>query len=225
MSAWFICGTDTEIGKSLVTATLLHAFANKGLRVAGMKPVAAGAVWAGDHWHNDDVALLNSASNVSIRPDLVCPYLLQEAAAPHIAAGLEGITFDLGHIRESLAAIHAQTDITLVEGVGGFRVPLTTKEDTADLAVLLGLPVILVVGMRLGCISHALLTIEAIRVRGLKLAGWVANQIDPAMSHVAANIEALSARIPAPLLGHIPHLVPADPRSALEHLNIELLEF
>src|SRR5689334_21109535 len=129
MSAWFICGTDTEIGKSLVTATLLHAFASKGLRVAGMKPIAAGAVWTGEHWHNDDVALLNEASNVAIRPDLVCPYLLREAAAPHIAAGLEGVAFNLGHIRESLGAIHAQTDITMVEGVGGFRVPLTEKED------------------------------------------------------------------------------------------------
>lgn len=224
MSAWFITGTDTEIGKSLVTATLLQAFAAQGQRVAGMKPIAAGATWTGSAWHNEDVALITAASNVDIAPSLTCPYLLQEAAAPHIAAGLEGVQFDLEHIRSCLTQIRTQTDITLVEGVGGFSVPLSDTEDTADLAVALALPLVLVVGMRLGCISHALLTVEAIQARGLTLAGWVANQVDPAMTHVAANLEALKARIPAPLLGHIPHLVPAAPHMAMEHLDLTLLQ-
>lgn len=223
MSAWFVTGTDTEIGKSLCSAALLHAFATQGKRVAGMKPIAAGATWVGDHWHNDDVALISQASNVAIEPALVCPYLLQEAVAPHIAAAGEGIQLDLQHIGTCLGTIRQQTDITIVEGVGGFRVPLTDTQDTADLAVQLGLPVILVVGMRLGCISHSLLTVEAIQARGLHLAGWIANQIDPGMRHAAANLQAMQARIPAPLLGHIPHLVPADPRMAVEHLNIHLL--
>ena len=223
MSAWFVTGTDTEIGKSLCSAALLHAFAARGWRVAGMKPIAAGAVWAGDHWHNDDVALISSASNVAIAPELACPYLLQEAVAPHIAAAGEGVSFDLDHIESCLEQIRSQSGITVVEGVGGFRVPLSDTQDTADLALELDLPLVLVVGMRLGCISHTLLTVEAIQARGLRLAGWIANQIDPAMRHVAANLEALQSRIAAPLLGHIPHLVPADPRIAAEHLDIELL--
>jgi dethiobiotin synthetase len=223
MSAWFITGTDTEIGKSMVTATLLHAFAARGQRVAGMKPIAAGATWNGSRWHNDDVALISAASNVAIAAEHVCPYLLQEPAAPHIAAGLEGIHFDLDHIEAALQSIRRQAEIVMVEGVGGFRVPLSDSQDTADLALKLDLPLILVVGMRLGCISHALLTVEAIRARGLVLAGWVANQIDPAMSHVAANFTALRTRIDAPCLGHIPYLVPADPRMAVEHLNLNLL--
>lgn len=224
MTAWFVTGTDTEIGKSLSSAALLHAFAVQGKRVAGMKPIAAGAVWAGEHWHNDDVALITEASNVAIAPELVCPYLLHEPVAPHIAAAGEGIRFDLGHIETCLAQILKQSEITIVEGVGGFRVPLTETQDTADLAVQLGLPVILVVGMRLGCISHAMLSVEAIQARGLKLSGWIANQIDPGMRHAAANLETLRERIPAPLLGHIPHLVPADPRMAVEHLHIHLLQ-
>ena len=224
MSAWFVTGTDTEIGKSLCSAALLHAFAAQGKRAAGMKPIAAGATWSGDHWHNDDVALITQASNVALAPELVCPYLLREAVAPHIAAAGEGVAFDLEHIAACLDTISRHTDVTIVEGVGGFRVPLTDTQDTADLAVRLGLPVILVVGMRLGCISHSLLTVEAIQARGLHLAGWIANQIDPGMRHTAANLEALQARIQAPLLGHIPHLVPADPHMAVEHLNIHLLK-
>lgn len=224
MTAFFVTGTDTEIGKSLCSAALLHAFAMQGKRAAGMKPIAAGATWAGDHWHNDDVALITAASSVAVAPELVCPYLLHEAVAPHIAAAGEGISFDLAHIGACLAQIRQQADITIVEGVGGFRVPLTDTQDTADLAVQLNLPVILVVGMRLGCISHSLLTVETIQARGLHLAGWIANQIDPGMRHSGANLEALKARIPAPLLGHIPHLVPADPHMAVEHLNIELLK-
>lgn len=220
MSAFFVTGTDTEIGKSMASATLLHAYAARSLKVAGMKPIAAGAVWTGTEWHNDDVALIRSASNVAIDPALTCPYLLQEAAAPHIAAALEDVVFDLEHIQHCLSQIRAQAELVIVEGVGGFRVPLSATSDTADLAVKLGLPVILVVGMRLGCISHALLSVEAIMARGLTLAGWIANQIDPAMTHTAANIAALSERIPAPLLGHIPYLIPADPRMGIEHLQV-----
>lgn len=224
MSAFFVAGTDTEIGKSLCTATLLHAFSAQGKRVAGMKPIAAGAVLIGDHWHNDDVALITAASNVAIAPELVCPYLLEEAVAPHIAAAAEGIAFDLAHIAACLAQIRRNSDVTLVEGVGGFRVPLNDTQDTADLAVALDLPLIFVVGMRLGCINHALLSVEAMQARGLRLAGWIANQIDPDMRRADANLAALKARIPAPLLGHIPHLVPADPCMAVSYLNLELLK-
>lgn len=224
MNAFFVTGTDTEIGKSLSSSALLHAFAAQGKRVAGMKPVAAGATWFEGRWHNDDVSLITAASNIAIAPELVCPYLLHEPAAPHIAAAMEGMQFDLAHIKRCFEQIRPQADIVVVEGVGGFRVPLTDEADTADLAVQLGLPVILVVGMRLGCISHALLTAEAIHARGLKLAGWIANQIDPGMRHASANIDTLKQRLNAPLIGRIPHLVPADPRMAVEHLNLDLLK-
>lgn len=223
MNAWFVTGTDTEIGKSLCSAALLHAFTAQGHRVAGMKPIAAGAALSGDRWHNDDVDLITAASNVVIAPELVCPYLLQEPVAPHIAAAAEGMSFDLDHIEACLEQLRSQAEITIVESVGGFRVPLSDTQDTADLALELDLPLILVVGMRLGCISHTLLTVEAIQARGLRLAGWIANQIDPGMRQATANLEALRARIAAPLLGHIPHLVPADPRIAAEHLNLDLL--
>lgn len=223
MNAWFVTGTDTEIGKSLCSAALLHAFTAQGHRVAGMKPIAAGAALSGDRWHNDDVDLITAASNVVIAPELVCPYLLKEPVAPHIAAAAEGMSFDLDHIEACLEQLRSQAEITIVESVGGFRVPLSDTQDTADLALELDLPLILVVGMRLGCISHTLLTVEAIQARGLRLAGWIANQIDPGMRQATANLEALRARIAAPLLGHIPHLVPADPRIAAEHLNLDLL--
>ena len=223
MTGYFITGTDTGVGKSLVTAALLYAAVERGFRAAGMKPVAAGAVWTGTHWYNEDVAMITAAGNVALPPELVCPYVLQEAAAPHIAAALENVRFDLAHMQDCLERIRQQADIVCVEGVGGFCVPLTEQQDTADLAVHFGLPVILVVGMRLGCINHSLLTVEAIRARGLTLAGWVANQIDPDMTHVAANLAALAARIPAPLLGHIPHIRPGDAGAAAEHLDISLL--
>lgn len=220
MSAFFVAGTDTEIGKSFCTATLLHAFAAQGKRVAGMKPIAAGAVRIGDHWHNDDVALITAASNVAIAPELVCPYLLEEAVAPHIAATAEGIAFDLAHIAACLAQIRRHSDMTLVEGVGGFRVPLNDTQDTADLAVALGLPLIFVVGMRLGCINHALLTAEAIANRGLALAGWVANRIDPEMSRFEENLTALRRRLQAPLLGVVPHAPAGGPAGAASYLTL-----
>jgi dethiobiotin synthetase len=156
--------------------------------------------------HNEDPDLLAAAGNVHLPQHITTPFMLREPAAPHIAAALENKTIDTVTILTAYAEILGASDATVVEGVGGFRVPLTESLDTADLAVQLGLPVILVVGMRLGCISHALLTAEAIIKRDLVLAGWVANEIDPAMNFVDENIEALAQRIPAPLLGRVPRL-------------------
>lgn len=221
--AYFITGTDTEIGKTLTTCTLLHALAQQGLRTAGMKPVAAGAQLRDGVWHNEDADLLAAAATLDLPTSLTTPYLLREAAAPHIAAAQEGVSIDLAHIRACYAQVAAAADAVVVEGVGGFRVPLNAREDTADLAQQLGLPVILVVGLRLGCLNHALLSAEAIVARGLTFAGWVANVVDLGMPYGMDNIDALATRLPAPLLGCVPRLPAALPSAAAEHLDFSHL--
>ncbi|WP_088709560.1 dethiobiotin synthase, partial [Noviherbaspirillum denitrificans] len=149
---YFVTGTDTEIGKTLVSCTLVHALAQAGIRVAAMKPVAAGAELRDGAWHNEDVDLLAAEVNVPLPVDLTTPYLLRDAAAPHIAAEQEGVRIEIAHILDCYKRVAAAADAVIVEGVGGFRVPLSASEDTADLAQQLGLPVVLVVGMRLGCL-------------------------------------------------------------------------
>ncbi|MFT0169006.1 dethiobiotin synthase [Paraburkholderia mimosarum] len=223
----FVTGTDTEIGKTFVSAALLRGFARAGLRATALKPIAAGASERDGVWHNEDADQLDAAASVLLPPEIRTPFLLKEPAAPHIAAALEGVTLDMARIIECYKAACERADAVVVEGVGGFRVPLTATEDTADLAVALGLPVVLVVGMRLGCISHALLSAEAIAARGLTLAGWVANRIDPAMAfpeeNIAALRERLAAQYRAPLIGVVPHMRGASADDAAEHLNIDAL--
>ncbi len=223
MTAWFITGTDTEIGKTLVSSTMLYALTQQGVRAAGMKPIAAGAELRDGIWRNEDADLISAAANVALPSELTTPYLMRDAAAPHIAAAQEGISIDLAHIRNCFDQVAAQADAVVVEGVGGFRVPLTDKFDTADLAQQLGLPVVMVVGLRLGCLNHALLTAEAIAARGLQLVGWVANVVDLGMRYGMANIEALTARLPAPMLGCVPRLPAALPSAAASHLDFSVL--
>ena len=220
----FVTGTDTEIGKTLVTSALLHGLGAAGVRAAGMKPLAAGAELRDGVWHNEDVDQIHAAAPLKLPRELTTPYLLRTPAAPHIAAALEGVAIEPRTILDCYARVRAQAEAVVVEGVGGFRVPLTDGYDTADLARDLALPVVLVVGLRLGCISHALLTAEAIASRGLQLAGWVANTVDPAMGHMRGNIEALAARLDAPLLGHVPRLTAPSAAAAAACLNLSLLE-
>jgi dethiobiotin synthetase len=223
----FVTGTDTEIGKTLVSAALLRGFARAGLRAAGMKPIAAGAFEVDGVWHNEDADQLDAASSVLLQPTLRTPYLLKAPAAPHIVAALENVRLDIGHIVDCHAQALKLADIVVVEGVGGFRVPLTDTHDTADLALALNLPVVLVVGMRLGCISHALLTAEAIAARGLHLAGWVANRVDPDMSFADENIAAIRDRLKrqydVPLLGIVPRLDPVSADAAADCLDTNQL--
>jgi len=200
-NAWFITGTDTEVGKTFVTSALLLSFREHGVKALGMKPVAAGTDADG---RNDDVEALIAASGVSAPRELINPYLFAPAIAPHIAAAEEERVIDIAHIVTAFNTLRGMADTVLVEGVGGFCVPLGPHSDTADLAQALALPVILVVGMRLGCINHALLTQQAIAARGLTLAGWIANRIDPEMSRFEDNLDALKARLNAPLLAVIP---------------------
>ncbi|WP_228894156.1 dethiobiotin synthase [Pseudoduganella aquatica] len=215
----FVTGTDTEIGKTLTSSALLHALVKQGVRACGMKPVAAGAEMRNGVLHNDDADQLTAAGNVTMLQSLTTPYMLKEPAAPHIAAAMEGVTIDAVPILAAYLEIAAATDAVVVEGVGGFRVPLNDSFDTADLAQQLNLPVILVVGLRLGCISHALLTAEAIAARGLKLVGWVANELQTEMNFADDNVAALAQRIPAPLLGRVPRLAQPTAAAAAAHLD------
>jgi len=215
----FVTGTDTEIGKTLVSAALLHILAERGVHVAAMKPIAAGAEWRDDTWHNEDADALAAQANVPLPQALTTPYLLQTPAAPHIAAAIDKVKIDPAHIKTCFDQVKSQAQAVIVEGVGGFRVPLTEGYDTADLAKQLGLPVVLVVGLRLGCISQALLTVEAIQSRGLHLIGWVANSANATMDFVQENIQALQARIDAPLLGHIPRLNSPTAAEAATYIN------
>ncbi|KVP10271.1 dethiobiotin synthase [Burkholderia ubonensis] len=223
----FVTGTDTEIGKTFVSAALLHGFARLGLRAAAMKPVAAGAYEQDGVWRNEDADQLDAAANVVLPPELRTPFLLKAPAAPHLAAAQEGVTLDLDTIVACHREALTRADVVVVEGAGGFRVPLTGTRDMADLAVALGAPVVLVVGVRLGCISHALLTADAIRQRGLTLAGWVANHVDPAMAFQDENVATLRDWLArehgAPLIGRIPHLAPAAPESAAATLDVAAL--
>jgi dethiobiotin synthetase len=212
--AWFLTGTDTEIGKTFAACALLHAGRARGLSAVGMKPVAAGAELRDGEWINEDAARLRAASSFDPGLALLNPYCLKDPVAPHLAAAQEGVAIEAARIVAAFESLCARADMVVVEGVGGFRVPLGPTYDTADLALALGLPVILVVGMRLGCISHALLTAEAIAARGLTLAGWIANRIDPGMLRFEDNVQALETRLGAPLLGTIPHVADGDPAVA-----------
>lgn len=202
MTAYFVTGTDTEIGKTFVSCALLHRFADEGSSVVGMKPVAAGLDADGS---NEDVRRLREASSLKAENVLVNPYALASPVAPHLAAAEEGRVIRFARIHAAFNELRRLADVVIVEGVGGFRVPLGPEGDSADLAQTLGLPMILVVGMRLGCINHALLTVEAIAARDLRLAGWVANSIDPTMRKRDENVATLVERIDAPLLGVIDH--------------------
>lgn len=207
----FVTGTDTGVGKTLVSCALLHAYAAAGRIAVGMKPVAAGCEATPEGLRCEDVTLLRQASGAQAPLELVNPYAFAPPVSPHIAAEALGQVIDLERIRHAYEALTQIADQVVVEGVGGFRVPLGRHLDTADLARLLSLPVVLVVGMRLGCLNHALLTAEAISSRGLQLTGWVANRLDPDMMHFEANLDSLQQRLGAPLLGVVAHAPRPDP--------------
>ncbi len=213
MPHYFITGTDTGVGKTFVTCAMLHNLHEQNIAAIGMKPIAAGAYMTPDGLRNEDIEALRHASGISLESEDLNCYLFAEGIAPHIAAANEAIEIDLDVIRQRFDRLAEIADMVLVEGVGGFIVPLGDTIDSADLAADLDLPVILVVGMRLGCLSHALLTQEAILARGLTLAGWFANQIDPNMAELDANVESLEERIRAPLLGVIEWQKQPDPAS------------
>ncbi|CAJ0901643.1 ATP-dependent dethiobiotin synthetase BioD 1 [Ralstonia sp. LMG 32965] len=216
----FVTGTDTEIGKTLVSAALLTRLADVGYRTAGLKPIAAGTLADAPTRTNEDVEQLRAAASVHLPLGTVCPWLLDAPMSPHLAAAREGVTITLPPILDAFAHARSMADAVVVEGVGGFRVPLSDNFDTAEMAVALGLPVVLVVGLRLGCLNHAALTAEAIAARGLHLAGWVGNVVDASMAGLDDNVDTLRRWINAPHLGTIPRLPHADARLAAAHVDI-----
>ena len=195
---YFVTGTDTGVGKTRVAVALIHVLRAQGLRVAAMKPVSAGSK-PGEL--NEDVVALLQAINVEVDVSDVNPYAFTEPVAPHIAAHQAGVTVELSVIVEAYSRLAAQADVVVVEGAGGWRVPLNEHEDMADLAKCLGLPVVLVVGLRLGCLNHAVLTADSILGRQVAWAGWVGNHIDPEMAQQTTNLAELRSRLPAPCLG------------------------
>ena len=209
MKGFIVTGTDTGVGKSLVSAALLVRLAQRFSRVAGYKPIAAGCEADGT---NDDVELLRQFSQPPISAAQCCPYLLPSACAPHLAAQEQMLELQVQTIVQGAQALAAQTDALVVEGAGGLLVPLSvhppidTAEVFAHIHQTLDLPVVLVVGMRLGCINHALLTAAVLAQRGLPLAGWVANNLEADMPYLDDNILALQALLPAPLLGTVPFM-------------------
>ncbi len=216
MKNYFITGTDTEIGKTFATCAMIHALQRRGKKVAPMKPVAAGTINVNGVDINEDVAAIMSVTgNVYAQAD-VNPYCFHQGIAPHLAARHEGRTIDMAVIRAAYDRLAAASDIVLVEGAGGYAVPMTDTQSMADIPVALGLEVILVVGMRLGCINHAVLTADAIRARGLKLAGWIANTPASQMTAFDENLATLKAVMQAPLLGTIPRIAASYLVSALD---------
>lgn len=211
-TAVFVTGTDTGIGKSVVASTLLAGLNAAGVRAVGMKPVASGCVRGDRGWRSDDAEQL--IAHGAGAPDYaqVNPYALPEAVAPHLAARSAGVDIRLEPIVAGFAALCTNADCVVVEGVGGWRVPFSATLMQADLVRALELPVILVVGLRLGCLNHALLTAGAIAADGCRLLGWVGNRIDPAMARVDDNIATLRDRLPAPCLGVLPFAPEPEPR-------------
>ncbi len=222
---WFITGTDTEVGKTVVTGELIHYLVGAGLRVAAMKPVASGCYENEEGlWRNTDAEYLLAASNVASDYKQVNPYAFPQAIAPHLAAARVDTNIDIGVVLSCYQRLQSQADVVVVEGVGGWQAPLNPQQTLADLASLLGLPVVLVVGMRLGCLNHALLTAASIQHCGAKLVGWVANSTQCPMSELEANIRTLRSRFSVPCLGVIPYKnTQIMPGVLSEYLNWPLL--
>ncbi len=221
---FFIAGTDTDVGKTLIASGLLQAANNKELRTIGMKPIAAGCEQTEDGLRNEDALMLIDAMSIELPYSQVNPVAFEPPIAPHIAAMRENKQLSVSRLTGFCNGILMQpSDFVVIEGAGGWRVPLNPRETLANLAIELNLPVVLVVGMRLGCINHALLTVEAIERDGLKVAGWVANRVDPEMSCYEENLMTLKTLIHAPLLGEVPFLEDANKNTVAACLDIDPL--
>lgn len=205
-NAIFITGTDTGVGKTWVSTLLLDALNQSGSRAVGMKPVASGCRETSAGLRNADAEQLLAHSAGFLDYSLINPYPFKDAVAPHIAAATDGIVVSLDRLQHNYTRLREQADIVVVEGVGGWAVPLTATLMQADLVRALNLPVLLVVGIRLGCINHALLTAQTIQREGFQLAGWIGNCIDPTMLRCAENIDTLRQKLVAPCLGILPHI-------------------
>jgi dethiobiotin synthetase len=223
MFSVYVTGTDTCIGKTLASCALLHALRGHGLRAVGMKPVASGCECVDGEWKNADALALQHTGEPGIAYADINPFALEHPLAPELAARDAGIEVALPPILAAHARLAGQADALVVEGVGGWAAPLSASLMQADLVRALRLPVLLVVGLRLGCLNHALLSARAIAQDGLHLAGWIASHVDPEMERVEDNIAMLRERMPAPCWGVLPHAPDADPAAMARHLRIPVL--
>ncbi|UYC11563.1 dethiobiotin synthase [Xanthomonas sp. CFBP 8445] len=216
--AFYVTGTDTGIGKTIASTALLHALRARGQRAVGMKPVASGCTREAEGWRNEDALALQEASAPRPRYDDLNPYALPLPLAPELAAADAGVQLELAPIAAAFERLRAQADVVVVEGVGGWAAPLSATLDQADLARALRLPVVLVVGLRLGCLNHARLSAAAIAADGLQCIGWIGNEIDPAMERIDDNMAMLRTRLPMPCWGRLPY----RPQPQAEQLAAQL---
>lgn len=219
MNGVFVTGTDTDCGKTLVCSVLIHALRARGLVVAGFKPVAAGAERVDGHLCNPDAEALIRASGLQLCHETVNPCCFAPAVAPHIAAAEVGQEIAPGPILAAFERLAGQADFVVAEGAGGWRVPLGVGLDMQGLAARLGLPVILVVGIRLGCLNHALLTADAVRGSGQRLLGWIGSTLEPDMPRYSENLDTLRTSLDAPCLGVLPYAPGKAPATLAHHLN------
>lgn len=220
----FITGTDTGCGKTVTTLTIMAGLQSQGLRVAGMKPVASGCRRVSGRPLNEDAAQICAACSMEVDYDQVNPWALMEPIAPHISAERTGLEITLAPVTAAFAALSREADVVVVEGVGGWRVPLSAHLGMPDLATALALPVILVVGLKLGCLNHALLSAEAVVQDGCRLMGWIANHVDGDYDTGAETVQYLSRAIAAPLLGEIPYIQNGpDPARTFATLDLSVL--
>jgi dethiobiotin synthetase len=204
MKGYFVTGTDTGVGKTWISAALLSKYQQQGLSTAAMKPVASGCVQTAEGLRNDDALLLQQTASVGLDYDEINPFAFEPAIAPHLAAEQAAVEIDAAIIKQHFDMISDRADVVIVEGVGGWHVPITKQQTMVDVARILDLPVILVVGMRLGCLNHALLTAAAIENDGMQLAGWLANSAEADMPCLQGNIRSLKDTLQAAFLGHVP---------------------
>ena len=223
---FFVVGTDTEVGKTLVSGAIILKLRAQGKKVIGFKPIVAGTYYdKNGALLNEDLETLRMASNLEPGQIDLCPYILDVPAAPHLVAARLGVQLALEPIMQAFSKVQSEADLVIVEGAGGFLIPLNDHEDLGDFAEKIHFPIVLVVGMKLGCLNHALLTYEAIQARNLSIAGWVANTLSTEMPLLQENIETLKTRIRAPFLGSIPTLPKHLQKASDSPYSIEALEF
>ncbi|WP_070963025.1 dethiobiotin synthase [Vibrio sonorensis] len=223
INAFFIAGTDTDVGKTVASKAILHALAKKDLKTVGYKPVAAGCEKTEQGWRNSDALHLIKAATVERAYEQVNPYALELPASPHIAAEYQNQTIDYGVLSKELESHKSACDMVLVEGAGGWRVPVSHEDCLSTWVKQEKLPVVLVVGIKLGCLSHAMLTMETILADGIEIVGWIANRINPGTEHYAEIIEMLENKIPAPKLGEIPYVPSVKRQDLAKYINVEPL--
>ena len=224
MSGFFITGTDTEIGKTFVSSLLIKLFVEEGFQVTGMKPIASGAKMINGTLKNDDALSLMRASNVKADYKIINPYVFENAVSPHIAAEQAEVEISVDEIKKYFELLRQKSDVVVVEGVGGWYAPISCHTTVADLAETLGLPIILVVGLRLGCLNHALLTAQALRQSGLPIAGWIANYVENGFSSADKNISTLKHFLnDIPFLGSVPYQTNHENNCSMHHIEKNIL--